>query len=153
MIASSNARATRGFLWAGADSETMSEQRRANYALIDFREHLGEDASALDVPWADFVGSSTSEETFTVPTDDVVDPYVELQAYDVGAYGHEIVVNGESLSGFDIPPAEGWQFWMDELTGADLHAGENTIAIERDTDVHDEFVVGTVVVNWREPVE
>lgn len=131
----------------------MSDQRRANYALIDFREHLGEDAEALDVPWADFVGDATSEETFTVPTDDAVDPYVELQAYDVESYGHEIVVNGERLSGFDIPPAEGWQYWMDHLTGAALVEGENTIAIERDTGASDEFVVGTAVVNWREPVE
>jgi hypothetical protein len=131
----------------------MSGDHRANYALLDFREHLGKDEDALDVPWADFVGDQSSTETFTVPTDDPVDGYVELQVYDVQAYGHEIVVNGDPLAGFDIPPHDGWQYWMDSLTGADLVAGENEIEIHRDPETLDEFVVGTVTVHWREPIE
>jgi hypothetical protein len=127
--------------------------RRANYALIDIREHLGADKEALDVPWAEFVGDETTEYSFTVPSEDVTDAYVELQAYDVGAYGHEIVVNGDRLSGFDVPPNEGWQYWMDSVTGAHLVEGENTIHVARDVDTRDEFVVGTVTVHWREPVE
>jgi hypothetical protein len=131
----------------------MSGERRANYALIDFREHLGKDEDALDVPWAEFVGDRSSTATFSVPTDDAVDAYVELQAYDVQAYGHEIVVNGDSLAGFDIPPHDGWQYWMDSLSGADLREGDNEIEIHRDPETLDEFVVGTVTVHWREPVE
>jgi len=30
-----------------------------------------------------------------------------LQAFEVGTYGHEIVINDEPLSGFDIPPNDG----------------------------------------------
>jgi len=40
--------------------------------------------------------------------------------------------NGVALSGFDIPPSEGWQQWMDTLSGTALPEGTNTIKIERD---------------------
>ena len=127
--------------------------RRANYALVTFMEHLGEAESRLDVEWAEFVGDRTTEHTFEVPTDDATDAYLQLQAYDVSTYGHDIVLNGESLSGFDIPPAQGWQSWMDAITGAALREGENTLRFVREEGSNDSFVVGTVVVNWREPAE
>jgi hypothetical protein len=131
----------------------MERRYRSNYALVEFSEHLGEDPDDLDVPWAEFVGDETEAHEFTVPVADAVDAYVTVQALDVGTYGHEIVVNGESLSGFDIPPAEGWQCWMDVLTGADLAEGENTIRVRRDDETDDSFVVGTLRVTWREPVD
>jgi hypothetical protein len=126
---------------------------RANYALLDIREHLGTDSDDLDVPWATFAGDATSPATFSVPTDDPVDAYVELQAYDVGEYGHEILVNGDALTGFDVPPGTGWEYWMDTITGASLQQGENDLQVVRDTDGEDGFVVGTVTVHWKEPVE
>jgi hypothetical protein len=131
----------------------MSDRMRANYALLDFREHLGSDPDALDVPWAEFVGEESSTREFEVPTAAAADPYVELQGYDVASYGHEIRVNDRSVPGFDVPPSNGWQYWMDSLAGIDLQAGTNTLAIHRDVDSADEFVVGSVVVHWREPVE
>ena len=131
----------------------MSEQYRATYRLLEVREHLGEDPDALDVPWATFAGDASSERTFRVPTDAATDPYLELQVYGVDAYGHEIVVNGQSLSGFDVPPGDGWQYWMTGITVRDLRHGENTLQIRRDPDTHDEFVVGTITVNWRQPVQ
>ena len=121
----------------------------ADYATVEFQYHLGQNEESLSVPWAEFVGDETPEETFTVPADEPVDPYLELQAYDVEAFGHEIRVNGTALTGFDVPPAEGWQQWMDTLSGASLHEGENTIRIERDTSTTDSFVVGVAVVHWR----
>ncbi|MWG34883.1 DUF7383 domain-containing protein [Halomarina oriensis] len=125
---------------------------RSNYALVEFGELLADREGALDVPWATFAGDESTEQTFEVPVDGAVDGYVTVQALDVDAYGHEILVNGDPLSGFDIPPASGWQSWMDVMTGATLHEGENTIQVRRDTDSRDAFVVGTVRVNWREPV-
>ena len=95
--------------------------------------------------------------TFSLPhddlpaTDDVTDAYVQLQAYDVGTYGHDIRLNEQSLSGFDIPPSQGWQSWMDTITGTALQEGENTLQFVREADSNDSFVVGNVVVNWREP--
>ncbi|MFC6837022.1 DUF7383 domain-containing protein [Halomarina ordinaria] len=132
----------------------MDEQRyRSNYALVEFSEYLGEDEADLDVSWAAFAGNASAERAFTVPTDSAVDGYLTVQAFDVGTYGHEILVNGESLSGFDLPPSSGWQCWMDVLTGATLRAGENTVQFRRDPDSDDAFAVGTVRVTWREPVE
>lgn len=127
--------------------------RRANYALVTFMEHLGKMESRLDVEWAEFVGDETTERTFEVLTDDPTDAYLQLQAYDVGTYGHDIVLNGQSISGFDIPPAQGWQSWMDAITGVTLQEGENTIQVVREEGSTDSFVVGNVVVNWREPTE
>jgi hypothetical protein len=126
---------------------------RANYALVNFMELLGEDGDDLDTPWAEFVGNRTDAHTFDVPTDDPTDGFVQLQAYDVSEFGHEIVVNGEPLSGFDIPPSPGWQCWMDSITGTDLVEGENTLRVRRDAAADDAFVIGTATVHWKEPVE
>jgi hypothetical protein len=126
---------------------------RANYALISVQEHLGVDPDILAVPWAEFVGNRSTEYTFTVPSGSVVDPYVELQVFDIDAYNHEILINGDALSGFDIPPASGWQYWMDTITGATLVEGENVLRFARDSSTEDDFVVGAVTVHWREPID
>ena len=125
---------------------------RANYALVTVLEQFGPAADALDVPWAEFAGDDSEVYEFEVPAE-ATDAYLELQAYDVGTFGHEIVLNGEPLSGFDVPPAEGWQYWMDAVTEQELRAGTNTLQIQRDTANEDAFAVGNVVVNWKEPVE
>jgi hypothetical protein len=127
--------------------------RRANYALVNFMELLGEDADDLDTPWAEFVGDRTEAHVFEIPADDPTEGFVQLQAYDVSEFGHEIVVNDEPLSGFDIPPAPGWQCWMDSITGTDLVGGENTLRVRRDAATDDAFVIGTATVHWKEPVE
>jgi hypothetical protein len=132
----------------------MSEPRyRSNYALVEFSEHLGDEEDDLDVPWATFVGDETTTRTFTVPVEDAVDGYVTVQALDVASYGHEILINDDSLSGFDIPPSAGWQCWMDVMADVGLEAGENTIQVRRDVESEDSFVVGTLRVTWREPVD
>lgn len=125
---------------------------RANYALVEFGEHLGDNESMLDIEWAEFVGNRTSKREFVVPTTEATDAYLELQAYEVDSFGHDILINGDPVSGFDIPPAPGWQYWMDAITGPVLADGENTIQIRRDEESDDNFVVGTVIVHWREPV-
>jgi hypothetical protein len=133
------------------DTDTRT---RANYTLLDFQEHLGESSDGLDVPWAEFVGNHRStEHEFTVPAGPVTEPYLECQLFAVDSYGHEIIVNGDALSGFDIPPAPGWQYWMDTITGAELIEGENTIRFVRDADTRDDFVIGSVVVHWKESIE
>jgi hypothetical protein len=126
-------------------------RRRSNYALVEFSEQLGVE-DELDVPWAAFVGNRSSEHAFEVPADDPVDGCATVQAYDVGSYGHDILINGETLTGFDIPPSDGWQCWMDVMAGVELVAGTNTIAVERNEESDDSFAVGTVRVTWREPV-
>ncbi|NHN64595.1 hypothetical protein G9463_15000 [Haloarcula sp. JP-Z28] len=127
--------------------------RRANYALCEFQQHLGPAADSLDVPWAEYTGNSTDPVSFNIPASSSADPYVEMQVFDVEDFNHEIVVNGEPLSGFDIAPGEGWQLWMDTIAPERLHLGENTIQFRRNTDSKDAFVVGSVTVHWTEPVE
>ena len=124
---------------------------RANYATLSIQKLLGPEKDTLDVPWAEYAGDTTDGYDFESPSEDVVDPYLQLQAFDVEEYTHEIMLNGEPLTGFDIPPSEGWQTWMDTITGRELQAGENTLGVKRDTDTDDAFVVGSVIVHWREP--
>jgi hypothetical protein len=131
----------------------MTDRTGANYALVDIEEHLGENRNGLDVPWATFVGDRSSEHTVSITAETTLEPYVGVQAFDVGTYGHEIYVNGDPLSGFDLPPADGWQYWIDRITGAALSKGENTIRIERDADTDDGFVIGTLGIHWKEPLD
>ncbi|NEU55606.1 hypothetical protein [Halorussus sp. MSC15.2] len=126
---------------------------RANYAQVNVSAHLGPTEGALDVPWAEYVGDATAEFEFTVPTDRASDPYVGLQAFRVGEFGHELRINGGSLGGFDVPPADGWQYWEDAITDAELQEGTNTLRVRRDRTTDDSFAVNNVTVHWREPVE
>lgn len=128
-------------------------RRYANYALVYVGAHLGEDPAKLDVEWAEFVGDETADYEFEVPTPDATDAYIGLQVFDVGAYGHELVVNDEPLTGFDIPPGSGWQYWVDAITEGSLVQGVNTIRIARDAGSDDNFVVGTATIHWKEPIE
>ena len=115
---------------------------------------LAPETRELDLDWAENVGDETAAHEFEVPTGDAVDGYVGIQAFDVGAYGHEILINGEPMSGFDIPPNDGWQYWVDTFADAvSLTAGTNDLRIVRDAESDDAFAVGTVTVHWREPVE
>jgi hypothetical protein len=126
---------------------------RANYAVVYVGAQLGPADRSLGLDWAEQVGDETAAYEFEVPTDDTHEPFVGLQAFDVGSYDHEIEINGETLSGFDIPPNDGWQYWVDSLTGTSLHEGTNTIRIRRDPDADDAFAIGTVRIHWKEAVE
>ena len=143
--------ATGGLMVDGVQSGRVTH--RANYALLFVGAHLGPDADALAVDWADYAGDRTDRFEFEVPTDAPADAYIGLQAFDVGEYGHEVVINGDSLSGFDLPPRIGWQYWTDTIVGAALAEGTNTLRIARDADTDDSFAIGNVTVHWKEPVE
>lgn len=126
---------------------------RANYALVNVSAHLGPNKDAIDVPWADFVGDATPNFEFEVPASETVDAYVGMQAFRVGEFGHELLVNDEPLGGFDLPPATGWQYWEDAITDSALVRGTNTFRFARDADTDDSFAVNNVTIHWREPVE
>ena len=124
---------------------------RATYATVYVGAQLAPDGAALQLDWADDAGDRTDDYEFQVSTDDPREPYLEIQAFDVAEYGHDVLVNGEPLTGFDVPPNDGWQLWTDTVSGVDLRAGTNTLALARDTDTDDAFAVGTVRVHWKEP--
>jgi len=113
---------------------------------------LAPEARELDLDWADNAGNETSPYEFSVPTATPTDGYVGIQAFDVGEYGHDILVNGDPMSGFAIPPSDGWQYWVDTFgDGVSLTEGVNELRITRDADTADAFAVGTVTVHWKEP--
>jgi len=125
---------------------------RANYATIYVGVQLAPETRELALDWADNVGDETDAYEFEVPTEETTDGYVGIQAFDVGEYGHEILVNGDPMSGFDIPPNDGWQYWVDTFGEAvSLTGGTNRLRIVRDDDTTDAFAVGTVTVHWKEP--
>ena len=125
---------------------------RANYATVYVGATLGP-PGRLQLDWASRAGDVTDRHEFTVPTAEARDAYVGIQAFEVGEYGHEIEINGNALSGFDVPPNDGWQYWVDTLSNVDLRDGTNALRIRRDADTDDAFAVGTVTVHWKEPVE
>jgi hypothetical protein len=125
---------------------------RANYATVYVGAQLAPEGLELDLDWADSVGDETTTYEFDVPTHDATDGYVGIQAFDVGAYGHEILINGDPMSGFDIPPNDGWQYWVDTFADAvSLTEGVNHLRIARDAESDDAFAVGSVTVHWKEP--
>lgn len=127
---------------------------RANYATVYVGAQLGPEAEELNlVDGATDAGDATDAFEFEVPTGRPTDAYVGIQAFEVDEYGHDIEINGTTLSGFDIPPNDGWQYWVDTLSGADLVEGTNTVRIRRDGDSDDAFAVGTVTVHWKEPLD
>ncbi|WP_284012241.1 DUF7383 domain-containing protein [Halobaculum litoreum] len=124
---------------------------RATYATVYVGAQLAPDGATLDLEWADDVGDRTDGHEFEVSTADAREAYLEIQAFDVAEYGHQILVNDEPLTGFDIPPNDGWQLWTDTVSGTELVEGTNTLAVARDTDTDDAFAIGTVRVHWKEP--
>jgi hypothetical protein len=38
-----------------------------------------------------------------------------MQVYDVSEFSHEIRVTGAELSGFNVAPGEGWQYWKEPI--------------------------------------
>lgn len=126
--------------------------RRSNHALVSFQAELGPEDASLGLEWADHVGDATPDRAFEVHTDDARDAFVGIQAYGVGDYGHEVIVNDTPLTGFDLPPHDNWQYWLDSVTGTALRDGTNRIRIERDVESDDCFAVGTVLVQWTEPI-
>lgn len=131
--------------------ESSAVPHRANYATIYMGVQLSPEGRELGLDWAAFVGDETDTYEFSVPTAEPAEGLLGVQAFDVGEYGHEIYVNGTPLAGFDIPPSDGWQYWVDTITGADLREGTNTLRIRRDADTGDSFAVGNVFVHWKEP--
>ena len=123
---------------------------RADFNFFTINAHLGDKVGDLNVPWATFYGNQTPVMYFHiegVPTDDA---YLLMQAFDVHSGGHRVLINGQDLSGFDIPPEpNGWQTWMDAIDRSLLHQGINTLQIKRASG-GDNFVIANVAVHWRE---
>jgi len=126
---------------------------RADYRLVMFHEHLGDKAKDIKVSWAPFVGNQTTVRNFYIDGVPTGEAFLILQVYDIHSSGHKILINGTDLGGFDIPKAPGvWQIWMDRIDTTKLKQGNNSIQIVRDANTGDNFIVGSVLIQWRESV-
>lgn len=126
---------------------------RADYEVIPFWEHLGDKAGDISTP-ARFVGDQTTERNFYVGQRPVGLGYITLQLFDVHDSGHHIKINGQELGGTDIRKhgvSDHWFTWTDIIESGILRQGNNTIQIVR-TGGGDNFIVDSVIVNWREEV-
>ena len=122
----------------------------ADFSLISFNEHLGDEEGDLDVNET-FVGNESTVRSFTVSGTPTGTAYLVVTVFDVESSNHRIIINGQDLGGFDIPrgPAENrWQTHMDRIESGVLRSGTNTIQLRRASG-EDNFVVRDVVVQWR----
>lgn len=78
--------------------------------------------------------------------------YLLITVRSVDLESHEIQINDQNLSGFDIPLPPGnsnaWLTYMDRIQPNVLKGGSNNIQITRVG--NDDFVVKDIVVHWRE---
>ncbi|MBZ0291191.1 MAG: hypothetical protein K8L99_01365 [Anaerolineae bacterium] len=123
---------------------------QGNFAVIPFGEHIGDNASDLDLPWVTFVGNQSTLKPFEIAGQPVGHSYILIQTYQVGVNSHAIFVNGVQLPGLNIPTHEGWHSWMVVLKDELLRTGQNTVQIVRDVRTTDDFVVWNIAVHWHE---
>jgi hypothetical protein len=124
----------------------------SDFTIIPFSEHLGPNESDLEASWATFVGNQTSVKTFNIDNPPQGEAYLLIQTLHVGVFSHRIFINGVGLNGYNLPAHEGWSTWMVPIQEGVLLHGANTLQIMRDDGSDDSFVVGNVVVHWREVV-
>ncbi|NOK58636.1 MAG: hypothetical protein GFH27_549279n442 [Chloroflexi bacterium AL-W] len=78
--------------------------------------------------------------------------YLLITVRSVDTASHRIQINGQDLSGFDIPEAPGdsnaWLTYMDRIQPNVLRGGTNNLQITRVG--NDNFLVKDMVIHWRE---
>lgn len=126
----------------------------ANFAVISFHQHLGDNDEDLGSEAASFifVGNQTLIMSFNIDSPPVGTGFVTLQLYDVGSVNHNIRINGLSLPGFDMPKhsdEDHWLTWTEAIPENILRQGENRIQVVRASG-GDNFIVRDVIINWRE---
>lgn len=136
---------------------------RSRFAIIEFFEQIGTEAGRIEAPWAEFTGSSSSLQSFTVDGEPVFVPpaggeaqnaaWIVTQAWGVATSGTRVEVNGEGLGGLVLPPAAGWQSWLTVFTQPPrLQPGVNTIQFFADPEALSNTILASVVLCWQELV-
>ena len=109
---------------------------RADFNWIPFNHTFTEDAPQLTVE-------------FPIEGTPIDDGYLLITAHNVTHQDHQIFINNQELSGFDIAMhSSGWQTWMDRIPAGVLQSGTNSIMVVRTFD--DDFTTKDIVVHWRE---
>ena len=104
----------------------------------------------------DFTATSptvTKEFSIEGTQNPVDNAYLLIQVRGVSEENHKIRINNTDLPGQDLPPApsasQAWLLWMKHIGPGILKSGMNTITITRAAT--DDFRIGGVAINWREP--
>ena len=126
----------------------------ADFAIVQFNEHLGDDPGDLNVPEFEFVGNQTSLKHFSIPGEPTAAGYILIQAGDVQNKGHKILVNGIDLPGTDINRTREarWQDTFDVIPAGILSQGNNTIQIQR-AGGGDNILIGYVMIHWKQSLK
>ena len=126
---------------------------RANFEVITFDEHLGDDVGDFPPLLTTFVGDQTTLRNFSIDQTPVGQGYLTIQTFGVNDFAHTIEINGTELAGHPDLIAHGgthtFGSWTRPIGLSVLRAGNNTIRIVRASG-GDNFHVFSVVVNWRE---
>ncbi len=134
---------------------SITSSLRADFAIITFNEHLGNKKEDLKIPhnvnpiW---VGDQTTIKEFYIEGNPVFGhAYLQIMVYEVHFPGHKVLINGTELPFYDLPPCKGQ--WLNSIApiGVELRKNSiNTIQIIRNPVHQDNFIIGHVVVHWRE---
>ena len=107
-----------------------------------------------DFNWIPFTHDFTENDPtltveFPIEGTPIDDGYLLITAHNVTFQDHQISINNEQLSGFDIAMhSSGWQTWMDRIPSGVLQSGTNSITLVRIG--NDDFSTKDIVVHWRE---
>ena len=125
---------------------------RANFEIIKFNEHLGDNENDLPAFQTVFVGNQTTLYNFNIEQEPVGQGYLTIQTFDVNRSVHIIQINGTELPGDpDLPDQPDFSIvsWTTPIGLDVLRAGNNTIRILRGSG-GDNFHVYSVIINWKE---
>ena len=129
----------------------------ADFAIVNFGEHLGDRAGDIQGFNLPFKGSETSTHEFSTGTGLLVNEpsFVTIQTYDVGNPEHRIIVNGEpiSVAGPNIGAAgraDQWSTYTAVIPRGRLVPGSGNKISVRKASGGDNFIVGQAIIMWRE---
>ena len=123
----------------------------ANFTVVAFDEHLGDNVADLNAPGFTSTGNQTSVRNFNVAGVPTGTGYLIIQTLDVQNKGHRILINEADLPGQDLvrTRANRWQDVMDIIPEGFLRQGNNTIQVRRASG-GDNILIGKVAINWQE---
>lgn len=126
----------------------------ADFAIVKFNEHLGDDPGDLNAPAFTFVHNLTTLKHFDVPGVPTGPGYLIMQTVDVQSLFHEILINNTELPGVDIIPTAENQYGvdMDVIPERRLQRGDNTIQIRR-AKGGDNILIGNVMIHWKQTLK
>ena len=132
-----------------------SQLLRSDFAILTFNEHLGnneKDVKMAQSVQAKWVGNQTTPKKFYIEGEPLFGhAYLLIMAYEVHFGGHTVWINGTQLPFYELPPCKGQ--WLTSIApiGIELLGNsDNTVQIRRNEEREDNFIIGHVVVNWRE---